>query len=102
MSKFDTYLYSGFIRLHILHHAVNSPIFGLGIMQELGRHGHKLSAGTLYPLLHGMEERGYLHSYEVRDGKQARRMYCATAQGRKALRDAGKKVRELFSELLEP
>jgi len=97
----DTDFYSGFIRLHILHHAVRSPIFGLEIMEELARHGHKLSAGTLYPLLHGLEYRGYLHSYRVRDGKSARRMYRATLQGRRALRNAREKVRELFGELFE-
>jgi hypothetical protein len=37
--------YSSLIRLHILHHAVQEPIFGLGIIEELARHGYKLSAG---------------------------------------------------------
>jgi len=30
------------------------------MIEELARHGYKLSAGTLYPILHGLEERGYL------------------------------------------
>jgi DNA-binding PadR family transcriptional regulator len=101
MAKFDTYLYSGVIRLHILHHAARAPIFGLEIMEELARHGHRMSAGTLYPLLHSLEKRGYLRSSVVRNGRSMRRMYQATAQGRNALRDAGAKVRELFSELME-
>ena len=50
-------LYSGLIRLHILHHAAEEPIFGFGILEELARHGYRLSAGTLYPLLHGMEKK---------------------------------------------
>jgi len=101
MSKSDNYLYSGLIRLHILHHSVREPIFGLGIMEELARHGYRLSAGTLYPLLHGLEEEGYLRSWEVRDGKRARRMYRATARGKRALRNSKVKVRELFGELFE-
>lgn len=40
-------LYSGLIRLHVLHHAVKEPIDDLGIMEELARHGYKLSPGTL-------------------------------------------------------
>jgi len=44
----DQELYAGLIRLHILHHAAQEPIFGLGIIEELARHGYKLSAGTLY------------------------------------------------------
>jgi PadR family transcriptional regulator PadR len=47
----DRDLYSGLIRLHILHHAVEEPIFGLGMAEELARHGYTLSLGTLYPLL---------------------------------------------------
>jgi hypothetical protein len=38
---------SGLIRLHVLHHAAAEPIFGLGMLEELGRHGYKISAGTL-------------------------------------------------------
>lgn len=94
-------LYSGLIRLHILHHAVHEPIFGLGIIEELGRHGYKLSAGTLYPILHGLERRGYLKSKQERTGKRFRRTYRATAKGRKALEAAKDKVRELFGELFE-
>ena len=94
-------LYSGLIRLHILHHAAHEPIFGLAIVQELGRHGYRLSAGTLYPLLHGLEREGYLHSTVKREGRYARRYYRATRKGRQALRDAKHNVRELFTELLE-
>jgi hypothetical protein len=36
----DRDLYSGMIRLHVLHHAVKEPIFGLGMLEELARHGY--------------------------------------------------------------
>ncbi len=52
--------YSGLIRLHILHHAAAEPIFGLGIISEVGRHGYSLSAGTVYPVLHWLERKRYL------------------------------------------
>jgi len=97
----DADLYSGLIRLHILHHAANEPIFGLGIIDELGNHGYKLSAGTLYPILHGLERKGYLASKRERSGKRFRRVYRATPKGKKALAAAKDKVRELFGELLE-
>lgn len=97
----DKDLYSGLIRLHVLHHACQEPVFGVGIIEELARHGYRLSPGTLYPLLHGLEEKGYLRSSEERGGKQPRRVYRATPKGRKALATAKVKVRELFSELLE-
>jgi DNA-binding PadR family transcriptional regulator len=94
----DQELYAGLIRLHILHHAAAEPIFGLAIIEELGRHGYRLSPGTLYPLLHGLEAKGYLRSFESRDGRR-RRFYRATVRGRRSLADAKGKVRELFSEL---
>jgi len=94
-------LYSGLIRLHILHHAAEEGIFGLGMIEELARHGYKLSPGTLYPILHRLEEQGLLRSYACTEAGKIRRIYRATSAGRKALRSAKKKVRELFGELFE-
>src|SRR5579872_5469606 len=94
-------LYSGLIRLHILHHAVEGPIFGLEMAEELARHGYKISLGTLYPLLHGLERKGYLRSAEVRKGQSIRKVYRATPLGKKALKAMKVKVGELFGELHE-
>jgi len=96
----DRDLHSGLIRLHVLHHAVKEPIFGLGMVEELARHGYRISPGTLYPLLHGLEKKGYLRSTAHRNGKSLRKVYRATPVGRKALLSVKGKVRELFSELL--
>ena len=100
-SKGNQELLSGLIRIHVLYHASKEPIIGLGIIQELQRHGYHLSPGTIYPLLHGMERRGYLRSQEVRRGKIARRLYRASPAGRAALAKAREKVKELLGELLE-
>ncbi len=97
----DQDLYGGLIRLHILHHAAEGPVFGLWFIEELARHGYKLSPGTLYPLLHGLEQKGYLRSARERSGKSVRRLYRATPLGRKVLAAARGKVSELFGELLE-
>ena len=94
-------MYSGLIRLHVLHHAVEEPIFGLGMIEELTRHGYRIGPGTLYPLLHGLERNGYLRSTEKRNGKSLRKVYRATPLGRRALKSAKNKVRELFHELME-
>lgn len=100
-SSEDQQLYSGLVRLHVLHHAAEKPVYGLWLIEELRGHGYKLSAGTLYPLLHGMERRGYLRSVVKRSGKWARRVYRITPKGREALNEAREKVRELFGELFE-
>src|SRR5580704_16213240 len=97
----DRDLYSGLIRLHVLHHAAEGPIFGLGMIEELERHGYRISPGSLYPRLQRLETKGYLRSTERRNGKSLRRVYRATPLGRKALAASKSKVRELFRELIE-
>ncbi len=92
--------FGGFVRLHVLYHAVREPIFGVEMMEELGRHGYDVGAGTLYPLLHQLERAGYLISHtEVVAGKQ-RKYYRATPEGAAALEAAKAKLRELVTEVL--
>lgn len=99
----DKDLYAGLIRLHVLHHAVDEgEVYGLWLIEELGEHGYRLSAGTLYPILHGLERKGYLRSSRTRLGTRTRRTYRPTPKGRKALAAAKRRVWELFGELFEP
>ena len=89
----------GFIRLHLLYHAAQEPVFGLDMIRELERHGYQLSPGTLYPILHGLEKDGYLVSEkQVVQGK-VRKYYRATETGKEALREASTKVLELIKEI---
>ena len=92
-------LLAGLVRLHILHHAAEGDIYGQWMIEELARHGYRMSPGTLYPLLHGMEQKGYLESRQERAGRSVRRLYHATPRGREALALAREKVRELFGEI---
>jgi PadR family transcriptional regulator, regulatory protein PadR len=101
MTSADKDLYGGLIRLHVLHHAESHPIFGHWMVIELARHGYRLSAGTMYPLLHGLERKGYLRSIRRLDDGRHRRMYRITPAGRSALKAARSKVRELFGEMFE-
>jgi DNA-binding PadR family transcriptional regulator len=92
--------FGGFVRLHVLYHAIREPIFGVEMMEELARHGYEVGAGTLYPMLHQLEEAGYLSaSSEVVNGK-LRKYYRATPAGARALEDAKAKIRELVKEVL--
>jgi len=95
----DQEFYGGLIRLHILHHAAQEPVFGLWLIEELQRHGYRISPGTLYPILHGLEKRGLLRSTTQQDGRSVRRMYSSTAQGRRTFERAKGKVLELFGEI---
>ena len=93
-------LFYGLIRIHVLLHARQEPIFGLAMMKELAHHGYCIGPGTLYPLLHGLEHAGLLKAVRQGDGER-RKMYRITAAGRKALARAKEKVDELYEELHE-
>jgi DNA-binding PadR family transcriptional regulator len=94
-------LLSGLIRLHVLHHAAEGDLYGHWMIEELAQHGYRLSPGTLYPMLHALERKGYLQSRTERAGRSQRRVYRATPYGIEALRTARGKVRELLSEILD-
>ncbi len=95
----DREFYGGLIHLHILHRAAEGPLYGVPVIEELARHGYRLSPGTLYPILHGFEKRGYLRSSTRRHGRTFRRMYRITPNGRRALEGAKRRVIALFGEM---
>lgn len=64
-------LIAGLIPLHLLHHAVEEEIFGQALLVELERHGYRIGPGTLYPMLHRLETRGYLRAKGVSGGASA-------------------------------
>lgn len=88
----------GLIRLHILHHAAKEEFYGQWMIHELARHGYALSPGTLYPMLHALERRGYLKSRKERLGRTFRRIYRATALGREADKVCKVQIRELTGQ----
>ena len=97
----DRDLYGGLIRMHILHHAEEGPIYGQWMIEELRRHGYAIGPGTMYPLLHGLEKKGYLLAKEELSGSRYRKSYRITTKGRKAVSAARRRVQELFGEMFE-
>ena len=91
----------GFIKIHVLHHAAHEPIYGVAMIAELARHGYELSPGTLYPLLHSLEEQGYLAREDRVVGGRVRKYYVITDEGNAALQEAKQKIAELVHEVLE-
>ena len=90
----------GAVRLHILHHAAETEVHGAWLTEELAHHGYRISPGTLYPTLHRLEADGLLSSTQhVVDGR-TRRVYQATAAGRRALADDRRALAELAREVL--
>lgn len=70
------------------------------MIDELAHHGYRLSPGTLYPMLHSMERKGYLTSREEYQGSTRRRFYRATDLGREGLAVAKRQLRELTGEAM--
>ncbi len=91
----------GFIKIHILHHATYEPVYGMALIRELRRHGYEISPGTLYPVLHSLEEEGYLSREERVVAGKVRKYYSITEEGSAALAEAREKIRELVEEVLE-
>lgn len=92
---------TGFVRIHVLHHANSGPIFGIGIIESLAFHGYMLSPGTLYPILHGLERDGFLRSRGEVVGKRRRRVYEITSTGHRVLILSRVRLWELFKEVFE-
>jgi len=91
----------GFIKIHILHHAAKQSVYGLWLIEELSKHGYKLSPGTLYPILHSLEKEKYLKCHQkIIEGKK-RKYYKTTPKGKKALTEAKEKIKELIKEVIK-
>jgi DNA-binding PadR family transcriptional regulator len=89
-----------FWKMHILHHAAEGSVVGQWMLEELRRHGYRVSPGTLYPVLKRLEARGWLRCrVDPRGGKRARREYFLTARGRRALDLARSYLAELCDEV---
>jgi len=94
-------VFSGFIQIHILHHALKDPIYGVWMMDELREHGYDISPGTLYPMLHSMEKSGLLTMKDKNVDGKIRKYYSTTELGESVLHQAREKAYEMFKEIKE-
>ena len=91
----------GFIKIHVLHHAAEEPIYGVAIMDELRHHGYDVGPGTLYPVLHSLATSRYLRRLDRVVNGKVRKYYTITPLGRQALAAAKRQIRELVDEVLQ-
>ncbi|MEA2475862.1 MAG: PadR family transcriptional regulator, regulatory protein PadR [Actinomycetota bacterium] len=78
------------------------PIHGYAIMESLKARSHGaigIEGGTLYPLLHRLEEAGLVRSSWSTQGGRRRRTYSLTARGGRALAEKQGAWREFVSAL---
>jgi PadR family transcriptional regulator, regulatory protein PadR len=93
-------IFLSFVRVHLLHHAAEGPIYGVEMIEELARHGYQLSPGTLYPIFHSLETAGLLARETRTVHGKVRKYYRITPAGRESLARLRPKIRELVDEVL--
>ncbi len=89
-----------FIKIHILYHAEKEEVFGVGLMDELARHGYHIGAGTLYPTLSKLEKAGCLTCQARTVNHKQRKYYRITPEGRALLEQMHAKIQELYNEII--
>ena len=87
--KLDKSLLSGSTGLLVLKLLEDGDKYGYQMTEELRRRSDKtfeLKSGTLYPMLHTLEQKGYITAWEeASDSSRPRRYYHLTDTGRKHL-----------------
>lgn len=89
-----------FIRLHILYHAGKEEVFGIGLIDELARHGYLIGPGTLYPILASMEKQALLSCEARTVERKQRKYYRITQAGKALLAEMKRKINELYEEVV--
>ena len=80
----NTQLRKGVIELCILALIAQKDMYGyemIETLREKSQNVFELKAGTLYPLLHGLEEKNFVTSYEQKVMGKERKYYRLTAAG---------------------
>lgn len=84
----DKALLSGSTTMLILKLLEEKDLYGYEMIESLRERSNnvfELKAGTLYPLLHSLEEKSYLRAYEKEVNKKMRKYYSLTKNGKKYL-----------------
>lgn len=86
--KVDKTLISGSTMMLLLKLLSEKDMYGYEMIETLRNRSQnifELKAGTLYPLLHQMEEKGFLTSFEKEVSSKVRKYYSITKEGKKQL-----------------
>lgn len=86
----DKSLISGSTSMLILRLLEEKDMYGYEMIENLQKKSQNvfnLKAGTLYPLLHSLENKGYLKSYEMEANGKVRKYYSLTKEGKRYLKE---------------
>ena len=99
----DKSLISGSTSMLILRLLEDKDMYGYEMIETLEQRSNNvltLKAGTLYPLLHALEEKNYLTSYEDEVNGKVRKYYSITKEGKKYLRSKKEEWQEYQTAVL--
>lgn len=89
--EIDKSLLSGSTTMLVLNLLSQQDMYGYEMIETIGKISKEIfsfKAGTLYPLLHNLEEQGMIQSYEKNaDHTRVRKYYTITPSGRKLLEE---------------
>ena len=77
--------FHGMLRLFVLQQAAGEPVYGGALAKALRRHGYEISPGSLYPLLHSLEEERLVRRRSRLVRGRERKYYELTPLGRACL-----------------
>lgn len=90
-------LISGSTSMLLLSLLSEKDMYGYEMIETLNKrsnHVFDLKAGTLYPLLHSLEVKEYLSSYDDQESAKPRKYYHITGKGRKYLKTLNEEWQE--------
>ena len=93
----DKALLTGSMTMLVLKLLSEKDMYGYEMIDTLRQRSQnvfELKAGTLYPLLHGLEEKGMLKVYEQEYLGKIRKYYSITKEGRKLLKSKTEEWKE--------
>lgn len=97
--KINKELLKGSNSMLVLSLLENENMYGYQIIKELKKKSKELfelKEGTLYPILHALEQKNYIISYWDETGTKKRKYYSITKDGKKHLKEK-KEEWECFS-----
>ncbi len=92
--------WQGLVKLVVLHQAGQAPLYGGRLSNYLRSQGYDISPGSLYPMLHSLENMDFLRSRIKIFKGRVRKYYELTPQGRACLKTLRQELGGIVREVI--
>ena len=100
LKKIQMKLMKGLLDLVVLRFLNRSPMHGYQVITDLRKNfGVYFGPSTIYPLLSGLEEKGYIKSQWDLESDRPRKVYSMTSQGLDLLNCTGDSLNQIYRKL---